>query len=97
MRIPIKALKEFAEKYRLSHVVVFAQDSNGKHQNVATFGKSINDCAEASDFGNKIKEVLGWPEKLKAEPNRVKKLLDKIKKLETEIKALKDIYRERSE
>ena len=82
--IPIKELKALAKRRHLTHVIVWAFDE-GKEQHVATFGRSVEDCAQAADFGNKLKDALGWPESLHAQPSRVRALLKRINDLETEL------------
>ena len=83
MKIPIKALKIMADNLKLTHVVVFAWD--GKNQHVATYGKTIEACSQAADFGNRMKDQLGWPESLHAQPSRVRKLESRIKELEQQL------------
>ncbi len=39
-------------------------------------------CSKAADFGNRLKEALGWPESSKAEPARVRKLEKQLADLE---------------
>lgn len=82
-RIPIKVVREFARKYSLTHVVMLAHD--GERDHVVTYGKTIEQCSQAADFGNKLKDDLGWPKSLHAQPSRVKKLEKKIKILEDEL------------
>jgi len=86
MKIPIKALKEFSEKYKLTHVIVLAHDENGKTDHVATYGRTIEQCSQAADFGNKLKDGLGWPQSLHAQPSRVRRLQKQIKELEEKLK-----------
>jgi hypothetical protein len=82
-RIPIKALKEFAKEQGLTHAILFAFD--GERQHVVTHGSNSNQCSEAADFGNKLKEALGWPESLQAQPSTVRRLQKRIKELEAEL------------
>ena len=82
MRLPIKALKELANQYGYSVVVVYAFESERKMSHVATWGRSIKLCDQAAQWGNMMKDALGWPKILHAEPNRVKKLQERIKELE---------------
>ena len=84
MKIPIKVLRIIADNLKLTHVVVFAWD--GKNQHVATYGKTIEACSQAADFGNRMKDQLGWPESLHAQPARVRKLQSRIKELEQQLK-----------
>lgn len=90
MRIPIKALKELAKKYNLSHVILFAHHPDSKDDHIVTYGKSVEDCAQAAQFGNLLKDYIGWPEKLHAQPHRVKKLQARIAELEVENKRLRN-------
>lgn len=84
MKIPIKALKIMAAHLKLTHIVVFGYD--GKNQCVATYGKTTEGCAQAAAFGNRMKDQLGWPESLHAQPSRVRALEARIKELEQKIK-----------
>lgn len=73
-RIPIKALKEFANKYGLDQVVVIARDNEAYIDHVVTWGKTIKDCELAAISGNNQKRHMGWPESLcHATPARLKK------------------------
>ena len=83
MRIPIKDVKELSKKCSLSHCIVFGWD--GKNQQIATYGRTIEACSQAADFGNTMKTKLGWPESLHAQPSRVRKLQNRIKELEIEL------------
>lgn len=74
MRLPIKALKELANKYGYSVVVAYAYDAENKMQHIATWGKTIKLCDQAAQWGNMMKDALGWPEGLRAQPSRVEKL-----------------------
>lgn len=85
MRIPIKALKIMAQHLKLTHIIVFAYD--GKSEHVASYGKTIDACSQAADFANRMKDQLGWPESLHAQPSRVRALQRRIKELEDKLKA----------
>jgi len=85
MRIPIKALKILAQHLKLTHIVVFGYD--GKSQHVASYGKSLEACSQAADFANRMKDQLGWPQILHAQPARVRRLEARIKELEDKLKA----------
>ena len=91
MRIPIKALKEFSEKYKLTHVIVLAHDENGETDHVATYGRTIEQCSQAADFGNKLKDELGWPQSLHKQPLRVQRLQKRIKELKEKLKGIIDM------
>lgn len=80
MKIPIKAVRAMAKQHQLSYCVVFGWD--GKQQNIATWGRTTEDCQVAADFGNSVKTLLGWPQRLHAEPSRVRALRAKVKELE---------------
>lgn len=86
--IPIKAAKEFAEKYDKDQVIMLSWSRKDGLTWVTTYGKSIEDCDQASQGGNWLKKnLLNWPDsKCVAEPNRVKKLKEEIKKLKNELK-----------
>jgi hypothetical protein len=94
MRIPIKALKDVAKKYGLSHIIMLAHQIKDNMDHVVTYGDTIEHCSEAADFGNKLKISLGWPESLQAQPSRVKKLQNKIKELEKELDEIKNPNKE---
>ncbi|PKO03068.1 MAG: hypothetical protein CVU43_04615 [Chloroflexi bacterium HGW-Chloroflexi-5] len=74
--IPIGELKEFAKKYGYDHVIVFA--TAGKTEYVATYGHTLEECDRAAQFGDKMKDALGWPESLHAIPSRVHALQTQI-------------------
>ena len=86
MRIPIKAAKELASKYGLSHVIIFAHQREPYLDHIVTFGHSLEECEQAAQFGNTLKDALGWPENLKSQPSRVRKLQKRIKELEDQIR-----------
>ena len=90
MKIPIKVLKELAQKYGYSHVVMFAAGSKNM-QYIATYGRRIKDCDQAAQFGDLMKDVLGWPEKLHAAPSRVRRLQERIKELEAQLRAVQPV------
>lgn len=85
-RIPITDLKEFAKKNELTHCILLAHD--GKLDHVVTYGDTVENCAQAAEFGNTLKKALGWPDSLMAIPNRVKTMKKKIEELEKEIERL---------
>ncbi len=75
MRVPIKAVREFGKKFGMSHVIIFAKEKDGKKRSwVSTWGLTTVQCGEAADFGNWLKDSLGWPASLHAQPSRVKRL-----------------------
>jgi hypothetical protein len=54
---------------------------------VVTWGRTVVDCDQAAQGGNRVKDVLlGWPKEMcGAEPDRVKKLKARIKELEKRV------------
>lgn len=86
MRLPITALKELAQKYGYSHVIVYAYDSKDRMQHIATYGRTITECDQAAQFGDMMKDALRWPESLHAVPNRVKLLQDMVAQLEEKLR-----------
>ncbi len=89
MRIPIEHLKELSKHYNLSHLILFAYHPDSNTHYVVTYGSTQEGCGQASDFGNTLKDTLGWPEILHQQPSRVRRLQQRIKELEEENKQLK--------
>jgi len=87
--IPWEELKTLGLKYNLSHLILLAYNPATNTEYVSTWGNSIDDCSQAADFGNELKDKLGWPEHLHEYPDRVKKLQDQVKLYET---YLRDLY-----
>lgn len=87
LRIPIKAARDIAKKYRYDQLIILGIDVAKNRQHVTTFGKSTVDADQAAQGGNYIKQqLLGWPaNECLAEPTRVRKLLERIKELERKI------------
>ena len=83
-RIPIKALKDLAKKYSITHAVLLAYD--GEKDHVVTYGKTVDDCSRVADAGNRLKKHLKWPDSLQSQPLRVKKLQQENEKLKKELK-----------
>lgn len=83
-RIPIAVAKRIAKEHNCRQVILVAWDGEVTH--VVTYGKSLEDCSNAAQGGNRIKTALGWPESMHAEPARVKKLLARIAELEAAAK-----------
>jgi hypothetical protein len=82
-RIPIKALREFAQGLKLHQAILMAWD--GERSHVVTWGKTLVDCDQAAHGGNLMKKTMGWPDATQTEPSRVRKLLARIKELEAEL------------
>lgn len=84
-RIPIKALKAIGNDTKQDIVIVFAVDSDGETTHVATWGRSLDDCDRAAQWGNRMKDKLEWPKSLHATPSRVKAMQKRITELENEL------------
>lgn len=85
MRIPIKDLEEICRKHGLSKAILLAHHPESNSDHVVTWGRTIDDCSQAADFGNSLKDHLGWPDSLHAQPARVRRLQARIKELEAEL------------
>lgn len=85
-RIPVQAAKDVAKAHGCRQVIIAAWD--GERTHVVTYGVNTEECAQAAEGGNKIKDALGWPESIHAEPPRVKALKDKINDLEARIESV---------
>ena len=71
-RIPINWAKRIAEDLGYSQVIIHGFDGKTGMQCVTTYGKSLKDCKNAADGGNKLKQLLKWPEEYcNAQPKRV--------------------------
>lgn len=71
MRLPIQDAKAIADKRGLRQVILLAWD--GVRSHVVTYGKSIEDCDQAAQGGERMKKIMGWPN-WEAKPSRVKAL-----------------------
>jgi hypothetical protein len=91
MRIPISAAKRFADEFGQSHVIVLAWD--GKEQHVVTYGRTVEECAQAAHGGNMVKRAAGWPDSLHADPAPVRKLKERVAELEAALVPLANIAR----
>lgn len=78
-RIPIKAAREFSKRYGLTHFILLAYDGELNH--VVTYGDTAEHCSQAADFGNTLKEKMGWPASLLDQPPRVKRLQEEVNRL----------------
>lgn len=87
-RIPVKALRAFSKEQGLTHAILFACD--GERQHIVTYGKNVEQCSQAADFGNKMKRVMKWPESLQQEPSKVKKLQQEIASLKEQLDKKKE-------
>lgn len=74
-RIPIAVARRIADAQRQRQVIVVTWDGETTH--VVTYGKTLEDCRQAAEGGNRIKRALGWPESLcAAVPARAAKALN---------------------
>ncbi len=85
MRLPIKALKQLAIKYGLSHVIVYAYDTTNKMAYVVTYGRLVQDSDQAAQFGDRLKDALQWPESLHAVSSRIKSLQERLHDAENKL------------
>lgn len=87
-RIPVARAKEVGEKHPdVRQVILVAWD--GARTHVVTWGKSLEDCAQAAHAGNLAKQSFGFPEDLcRDEPGRVRLLRKRIVALEAEVARL---------
>jgi hypothetical protein len=76
-RLPIQDAKEIAQKRGLRQVILLAWD--GERSHVVTYGKSVEDCDQAAQGGEKMKKLMGWPN-WEAQPSRVKKLAAQLER-----------------
>lgn len=73
-RIPIAAAKRIADEYSKDQVIVVTWDKATGTTWVTTYGKTVEECAQAAEGGNRVKRALGWPEILcNAKPARIRK------------------------
>ena len=86
--IAISDLKAIAKKRGYDHVICFA--TKGRREFVATYGNTIEACDQAAQFGDKLKDILGWPTSLHAMPSRVRQFEARAEKAEAELAALRE-------
>ena len=60
--IPIKAAKKLADKFDKNQVIIITWDKEHGRTHVTTYGKTEQECFEAAQGGEVIKQALGWPE-----------------------------------
>lgn len=85
--IPHDELKMLAEKYSLTHVVMLANQSDPYMDYVVTYGDSVKTADQAAEFGNRLKDAMGWPESLHQQSAQV---TERIAALEASLSALLD-------
>lgn len=86
-RLPIQDAKEIAHRRGLRQVILLAWD--GQRSHVVTYGKSLEDCDQAAQGGERMKKLMGWPN-WEAQPSRVKKLSSQVKQLRAALVACKE-------
>lgn len=84
-RLPISAVRGFAQAHDLQQVIVCAWD--GAYTHVVTYGVGVEDCDQAAQGGDRIKKALGWPEDVNCLPSRVKRLTAENQRLRLELSA----------
>jgi len=94
-RIPITAAKAVAKQFDLKQVILLAWDGELTH--VVTYGASAEDCDQAAQGGDKIKEALGWTDVVPSLPSRVKALTERVAELEAELEAAQSMDRNADE
>lgn len=73
--IPVAAARRVAKDFAKDQVIIVTWDKAHGKTHVTTYGRTVEDCAQAATGGNAVKRALGWPESLcNAEPPRVTKL-----------------------
>ncbi len=71
--IPIRVAKTIADEFKQDQVIVVTWDKTAGRTHVVTYGKTVEECAQAADGGNLVKRALGWPEELcNAKPRRAR-------------------------
>lgn len=80
-RIPVSAAKKLAQEQRCRQVIVLAWDGALTH--VVTYGETSEDCDQAAQGGDLIKQAMGWPEH-KLFPSRVQALTSRAEAAENE-------------
>ena len=84
--ISVEEAKALAEKFGLSHIVIYTHKKSAEESSITTYGKTTEQCAQAAGFGNNMKSLLDWPKSLHDQPPRVKALEDRIAELEDELR-----------
>lgn len=83
-RIPIKAAREIANNYGQDQVLILAWNRTDGRTHVVTYGRTVDDCEQAAQGGNRMKKVMGWPEsECRARPSRAREGFDPRPKIET--------------
>ena len=73
VEVPISAAREIAESFEKDQVIVVTWDKAHGMMHVTTYGKTLEDCAQAAVGGNFVKKSLGFPdEDCESKPERIK-------------------------
>lgn len=86
-RIPIRVLEKIGKEMDLKQVILCAWDGELTH--IVTWGATVTECSQAADGGNRVKDALGWPEKLHSQPARVRLLEQENAALKKELADIK--------
>lgn len=71
--IPLAAARAFMKAWNKDQVIILTWDKAHGRTSVTTYGRTVDDCVQAADGGNKMKKVMGWPDELcHAKPARAK-------------------------
>ena len=84
--IPHEELKRLSEIYDLSHVIMFAHERSRTVDHIVTYGDSVKNADQAAEFGNRLKDAMGWPESLRQQSAQV---TERIVTLEAELRDLR--------
>lgn len=79
-RIPIGALADLAVKHKGTQAILLLHDAED-NDHIVTWGKATEQCENAANIGNQLKDLLGWPECTKTTPRRVQFLEEQALKL----------------
>lgn len=75
-RIPFKAAETLGKELGCRQVILLAFD--GERTHIVTWGKTVEDCAQAAQGGNLLKDKWGWPADTKSQPSRVQAILKAV-------------------
>ena len=85
-RIPVTSAMKFAKQHGLTHILIFAHD--GKLDHIVTWGHTIEACVQTADYGNKLKDILGWNKNTHRQSTGIKILKTRLKESEEQRKKL---------
>ncbi len=85
-KLPVRIAEDISKEFNQSHVIILTHDETEGIDHLVTYGKTVEQCDQAAEFGNRLKKQMGWPSSLcESEPARVSKLKERIKDLEKEL------------